>query len=55
MGYIYSDAQPYDCFVAGEKCYRRKGVTKTVRWFGPTRAQVSLVLPIYVNNKKGGK
>lgn len=55
VGYIYSDAQPYDCFIAGEKCFRQKGVTKKIRWFGPTRAQVSLVLPIYVNNKKGGK
>ena len=55
LGYIHSDAQPYDCFIAGDKCYRQKGVTEKVRWIGPTRAQFSLVVPIYVKNKKGGK
>ena len=55
LGYIHSDAQPYDCFIAGDKCYRQKGDTEKVRWIGPTRAQFSLVVPIYVKNKKGGK
>lgn len=54
IGYIYSPSQPYDTFVAGEKAFRRKGVTQKTSWFGPTRAQVSLVWPIYVNIKKGG-
>ena len=54
IGYIYSPAQPYDTFEAGGKAFRRKGVTQYARWFGPTRAQVSLVWPIYVNAKKGG-
>lgn len=54
IGYIYSFAQPYDCFEAGEKCYRRVGVKQYVRWFGPTRAQISLVWPIYTR-KKGGE
>ena len=52
VGYIYSPSQPYDCFVAGDVCYRRKGVTHYVRWFGPTRAQISLVVPIRVKDKK---
>lgn len=52
IGYIYSPAQPYDTFVAGEKAYRRKGVTQYTRWFGPTRAQISLVVPIYVTRKE---
>lgn len=55
FGYIYSPAQPYDCFVAGEYCYRRKGITHYVRWFGPTKAEVSLVVPIRSKDKKGGK
>ena len=53
LGYIYSPAQPYDTFVEGDKAFRRKGVTTYVNWFGPTRAQVSLVVPIYTR-KKGG-
>lgn len=54
IGYIYSPAQPYDTFVAGDKAFRRKGVTQYTRWFGPTRAGVNLVVPIYVK-KKGGE
>ena len=54
VGFIYSTAQPYDCFAEGEKCYRRVGVQENVRWWGPTRAQISLVLPIYGKAKKGG-
>ena len=53
LGYIYSPAQPYDCFVEGGKCFRRRGVKTYVNWFGPTRAQISLVVPIYTR-KKGG-
>ena len=53
IGYIYSPAQPYDTFVAGDKAYRRTGYTNITRWFGPTRAQFSLVVPIYI--KKGGE
>lgn len=52
FGYIYSRAQPYDCFKAGEKCYRRTGVKKYIHWVGPTRAQVSLVVPIYGRKKE---
>ena len=53
VGFIYSPSQPYDTFVAGEKAYRRKGYTRTTRWFGPTRAQLSLVWPIYIKTKGG--
>lgn len=54
VGYIYSPAQPYDCFESGDYCYRRKGTMRLVRWIGPTRAQFSLVVPIRVR-EKGGK
>lgn len=53
LGYIHSKAQPYDCFVPGEKCYKRKGVRKNVNWFGPARAQISVVVPVYI--KSGGR
>ena len=55
VGYIYSPAQPYDTFVEGEKAYRRKGIKRYVRWFGPTRAQASLTIPIYSKRKGGEK
>ena len=55
LGWIHSQAQPYDTFVPGDKAYRRRGTTKYVDWFGPTRAGVSLVVPIYVKTKGGQK
>lgn len=53
VGYIYSPSRPYDCLEPGGLIYHRKGVTQQTSWFGPTRAQLSLVVPIYV--KKGGR
>lgn len=55
LGFIYSEARPYNCFVEGGECFRRPGITDHIRWWGPTRAQVSLVVPIYGKVKKGGK
>ena len=52
VGYIWSLSRPYDCLSPGDKIYHRKGVTQQTTWFGPTRAQISLVVPIY---SKGGK
>lgn len=51
LGMIYSQAQPYDVFEPYGDGFRRPGEKKIVRWFGPTRAQVSLVVPIYVNTR----
>lgn len=45
IGYIYSFVKPYDVFEPGGKAYKR-GYTKNVNWFGPTKAGVSLVVPI---------
>ena len=53
FGYIGSTARPYDCPDPGGVIYHRKGVTQNFSWFGPTRAQCSLVVPIYTH-KKGG-
>ena len=55
IGFIHSMAQPYDNFEQGGKCYRRKGIRQEVNWFGPTRAQISLVLPIYIHSKGGAR
>ena len=53
FGYLWSTARPYDCLEPGGVLYHRKGVTQKTTWFGPTRAQFSLVVPIY-SRKKGG-
>lgn len=53
LGYIWSAARPYECLEPGGVVYGREGVKKYIRWVGPTRAQASLVLPIYTR-KKGG-
>lgn len=46
VGYIYSKATPYT-FIA-DRCYTQKGVYRNVHWIGPTRAQVSVVVPIFI-------
>lgn len=51
VGFIYSSAQQYECLVKGGYCYRVPGERRQIPWFGPTRAQVSLVLPIYVKTR----
>ena len=48
LGYIYSSNQAYENLVLGDVCYRIPGERRIVPWIGPTRAQFSLVLPIYV-------
>lgn len=58
LGVIYSDAQPYDCFVPYGECFRRPEERKIIRWYGPTRAQFSLVVPFYrkpFSAKKGDR
>jgi hypothetical protein len=49
LGCIYSTNQAYENIVLDDVCYRIPGERKIVPWIGPTRAQFSLVLPIYVN------
>lgn len=46
IGYIYSKAKHYK-YIDGT-CYLDKNRQKNIHYFGPTRAQVSVVLPIYV-------
>lgn len=47
LGLIYSDAQPYDVFIPYGDCFRRPEERKIIRWYGPTRAQFNIVVPIY--------
>lgn len=54
VGYIFSPARVYDCFKEGGKLYRRRNTMQYTRWFGPTRAQLSLVVPIFRSDKKNG-
>lgn len=54
IGYIWSLAQPYECLEPYGDCFRIVDKNRLVRWIGPTRAQVSIVVPIYVKTKKGG-
>lgn len=55
VGYIRSVARPYDNYQEGGKCFRRPGVQQYVNWWGPTRAQLSLVVPLYVRKKGGAR
>ena len=53
LGFIYSPAIPYDTYQPGGKAYYRPGQRTLVQWFGPTRAQVNLVVPIYFKKGEG--
>ena len=53
IGYIYSPARPYDVFVEGGDAFRRPGIMDYIRWFGPTRVHLSVVVPIYGKSKGG--
>lgn len=55
LGYIWSTGRPYDCLEPGGVLYHRPGVTKNFSWIGPTRAQFSLVVPIYTRKKGGAR
>lgn len=52
LGYIYSRAVPYK-FI-GQECYLENNITRHVHWAGPTRAQVSVVLPVHVSREQWG-
>lgn len=55
LGFIYSDAQPYDCYEPYGDCFRRPSERRIVRWYGPTRAQLTLVVPFYHKPKQYGR
>ena len=46
VGYIYSQARKYTVIEAGSPLISNK-ITKTVGFFGPTKANISLVVPIF--------
>ena len=52
LGYIYSIMRPYDVFEDGGKAYKT-GYSKKFHWVGPTKATVSLVLPIKAKRRAG--
>ncbi|MBQ6954177.1 MAG: DUF3575 domain-containing protein, partial [Bacteroidales bacterium] len=52
VGYFYSLARNYEVYSQGGKGYKVKDMAKSIQYFGPTKATVSLVIPIY--GKKGG-
>ena len=57
VGYIYSQARKYTVIESGSPLISDK-ITKTVGFFGPTKANISLVVPIFQkvkpNNKRRG-
>lgn len=45
LGYIYSFVKPYDVLEPGGKAFKRN-YTQNINWIGPSKAGVSLVVPI---------
>jgi hypothetical protein len=54
VGYIYSQARKYTVIEAGAPLISDK-ITKKVRFFGPTKANISLVVPIFQKVKPNDK
>ena len=52
LGYIWSYIRPYDVYEDGGKAYR-KGYTERFNWWGPTKAGISLVVPIKARRRDG--
>lgn len=52
LGYIYSYVKPYNVFEDGGKAYKT-GYTERFHWVGPTKATVSLVVPIKAKRRTG--
>ena len=50
FGFIYAWSQEYDCY--GKYLYKHSGVHKETIWVGPTRAQISILVPIYLTDKQ---
>lgn len=51
VGFIHSSARKYKVYNEDGKAFRT-GVTERVNWFGPTKATVSLVVPLYRKVRK---
>lgn len=52
IGYLYSYVKPYEVLEDGGLAYKL-GYTKNFHWFGPTKAGVSLVVPITTKRREG--
>ena len=54
VGYIYSQARKYSVIEANGPLISDK-ITKTIGFFGPTKANISLVVPIFQRVKPNDK
>lgn len=52
LGWIYSRVKPYEVYSEGGKAYKL-GYEKNFNWYGPTKAGVSLVVPIKAKRRSG--
>lgn len=50
LGYLYSFVQPYNVYEDGGLAFKT-GYTERFSWWGPTKAAVSLVLPIQIKRR----
>lgn len=47
IGYLHSESRGYSVYQKGGELYRIRTDDKTRNWFGPVKANVSLVFPLY--------
>ena len=54
LGFFLSRAREYRVYEPGGPAYAEKDMAKDIRYFGPVKAGVSVVVPLTVFKKKGG-
>ncbi len=54
LGFFLSRAREYRVYEPGGPAYAEKDMAKDIRYFGPVKAGVSVVIPLTVFKKKGG-
>ena len=55
LGFFLSRAREYRVYESGGQAYSDKDMAKDISYFGPVKAGVSVVVPITITRKKGGR
>ncbi len=55
LGFFLSRAREYRVYESGGRAYTEKDMAKDIGYFGPVKAGVSVVVPIAITRKKGGR
>ena len=55
IGWLHTQYRPYEVYEPGGSLFRLGAWSEKVDWIGPVRAEVSLVIPLWIRQKKEGQ